>query len=967
MRDAIDQLLTDLRAEIIEERFDDGSEARLKQRMALLPVLSDDDLRVQLEVPVRAIAVMRQAMTELLGPAAAQEAGFDALHADAQALVDDAFAHDETPFRQSRRVVGALAAALSEGRDPVAAASEARAALDAIDGLAVHWRSQADFAVGSLLMWAGWNVMRRKAELSGEHADSVATWNEFERSLGDEGSTLAWIESAAALVRVNWPENGAGPGEHRDTAAAESAALLAQSAAGIVLVRRPDMLPGLEPLRQLSVSAEQAAQRLSQVAVAAVPEPTLADRCGAVLADFDARVASEGFSQYVIEQSVAALREIPVNADSREHEILTDAMVALVDRALPIAPPDAQGALAALRQTVQQMRGQRLPPLDEAGIVAGGDAILERFDREIALGEEPGGAYARAIGALQALALRVPDEDQESQAGERLGDCMMAWMQRLMQRLPQVVPETSRAKAEGLSADMVDATASFGRLLHLQGDAQEIEAQAAMSRLQGLHTLQSTAESDESHLGDPVLQQVMASLRAWGPRILTLAERNDAAREGTFDARELKRLKARSEVALTRARSITHEPQLIEQLRLSLRPLALEMRAFEQRRHLMTIEPPFGLQPVVPEPDAVFVSGGAAVQALVAEAAQRLGMTEPQRTLASDSAETRWLQLRAAAVAVFDFTAYDRGASDPATVPPRSSAAEAEVLEAAGPVARVAFEAGWAWLLGVPMVVIARAGQLLPFDIDLEAVRISDDGFDAHRIGAGLVRAIFGAARGGAAAADDGLAHTLAALRQRVAGVPAAARVLAGVSDTADALAVRHAVEVVLRAAKVKALLVTPGMAPPPWSSADGERTSPQVFHVTAFRTWSEPVSALLRQECERKGLVYRIGHEDLDPQILRAVWHGLVQADRVIVDLTVLNPNAVLELAVAQALGRPLLVISRHGDLGRHLPHLRTLRMHAYDTSKSGREVLARLVRQFLQDGSRGGSPFLEGRPKAS
>jgi len=950
VRDAIDQLLADLQAEIVEERFDDGSEARVKQRVALLPVLSDDDLREQLEVPVRAIAVMRQAMTELLGPAAAQEAGFDALHAEAQALVDEAFAHDETPFRQSRRVVGALAAALSEGRDPVAAVSEAQAALGAIDGLAVHWRSQADFALGALRMWAGWNVIRRKAEASGEHADSVATWNDFERSLGDEGPTLAWIESAAALVRANWPESAAEPGEHRDAAAAESAALLAKSAAGIVLVRRPDTLPGLEPLRQLAANAEQAAQHLSQAAAAAVPEPTLADRCQAVLADFDARVAREGFSQYVMEQSVAALRELPLNADAGEGEILADAMEALVDRALPLAPPHAQGVLAALRETVQHMRGAGLPSLDEAGNVAEGEAILERFEQEIALGQEPGGAYARSIGALQALALRLPDEDQ-SQAGERLGDCMMAWMQRLMQRLPQVVPEASRAKAERLSADLVDATTSFGRLLHLEGDAQEIEAQAAMGRLHGLHTLQSTAESDKSHSGDPVLQQVMASLRAWSPRISALAERNDAAPEGTFDARELTRLKERSEVALTRARSITHEPQLIEQMRLALRPLALELRAFEQRRHLMAIEPPFGLQPVVPEPDAVFVSGAAAVQALVAEAAQRLGMTEPQRTLASDSAEARWLQLRAAAVAVFDFTAYDRGASDPATVPPRGSAAEGSVLAAAGPLARVAFEAGWAWLLGVPMVVVARAGQSLPFDIDLEAVRIADDGLDAHRIGAALVRAIFGAARGGAASDDDSLGHTLATLRQRLAAVPAAARVLAGLSDTADALAVRHAVEVALRAAKVKALLVTPAMAPPPWPSTDGERTAPQLFHVTAFRTWSEPVSALLREECKRKGLVYRIGHEDLDPQILRAVWHGLVQADRVVVDLTVLNPNAALELAVAQALGRPLLVISRHGDLGTHLPHLRTLRMHAYDLGKSGREVLARLVRTFLHD----------------
>jgi hypothetical protein len=225
-------------------------------------------------------------------------------------------------------------------------------------------------------------------------------------------------------------------------------------------------------------------------------------------------------------------------------------------------------------------------------------------------------------------------------------------------------------------------------------------------------------------------------------------------------------------------------------------------------------------------------------------------------------------------------------------------------------------------------------------------VHLADDDLNADRIGAALVRVLFSPARG---ASHDGLAHTLAALRARLAAVPAATRVLATVQHTGDALGLRHAAEVALHAASPaspKALLVRPAMAPQPPSA------SAELFHVTAFRDWTKPVSQLLRRACDSSGLRYRIGHEDLDPQVLRAVWAGLFQASRVVVDLTMLNPNAAWELAVAQALGRPVLILSRHGDLGRHLPHLCTTRVHAYGIDKTALRALAGLVGRFLRDG---------------
>jgi hypothetical protein len=255
-------------------------------------------------------------------------------------------------------------------------------------------------------------------------------------------------------------------------------------------------------------------------------------------------------------------------------------------------------------------------------------------------------------------------------------------------------------------------------------------------------------------------------------------------------------------------------------------------------------------------------------------------------------------------------------------------------------VAAVAFEAGWALLLGVPMVIVAHEGQAVPFDIDIAPVRLKGDGDDVVRLAQAVVRAQFGAQRG---AAGDGLAHTLNALRHHAGADARAASLLNAVVDTGDALRVQFAAQAVLeRPGMAPAMLVCPAFA------AQAPATAPTLFHVSGFRDWSLPVQQAVRAACVRAGLVYRIGHEDLDPAILRAVWAGLAQASFVVADLTTLNPNAVLELAIAQAMGRPTLIISRHADKAQALPALAKLRIHAYDIDAAGL-ALGRLLDRFL------------------
>ena len=124
---------------------------------------------------------------------------------------------------------------------------------------------------------------------------------------------------------------------------------------------------------------------------------------------------------------------------------------------------------------------------------------------------------------------------------------------------------------------------------------------------------------------------------------------------------------------------------------------------------------------------------------------------------------------------------------------------------------------------------------------------------------------------------------------------------------------------------------------------------TPSLFHVTGFRDWSRPCEKALRSVCGDAGVDYRIGYEHLDPDILGAIWDDLAGATWVVADVTLLNPNAVLELGIAHALGKPTLVISQTQHVTRHLPALAKVRSVSYSTDAAGLAALADRVRRFV------------------
>ena len=680
---------------------------------------------------------------------------------------------------------------------------------------------------------------------------------------------------------------------------------------------------------------EPSAQEPSNSASAAESAASaFAARCDEILAEFERGLNQQGFSEYLMGQASAGLQELQPQSED-EGRTLRAALVRMIDLAVPHAPPEAAQTFLISREAILQQDAPPQPSLDAAGLRAEGEAVLQRLRDELAAGGLPSPAFMRAQAAMQSLGLRIRDEDEE---GAKV-------LMRMMPELVVIMAPYAESDKASIAAD-VTATMQqvFGEVEGMLDDdpvRADVAGQAMMREIKRL-AQNPTTDPWEQPDALPHQRQFAALLRPWMDRIMALPTLPDA---DSRDAAEAKRIAKRADVAHSRLRAATTEAQWIEQQRGSLRRVAVELRQFERRYHLMLIEPPWRARPAAVDANGVFFSGSAEAQAVVEAACARIGMAEPVAHGVDDFTHTRWDLLRRSAVAAFDFTAYDRAASDPPGALPRSREKLEAIARAAAPVARVVYEYGWALVLGTATVIIAREGQALPFDIDIVPVYLAGDDEDAMRVVLGLQAALFGVQRG-LRTAD--LGATVNRLREYFASDVKAAGLLEAVVGSPDAMKVQLVAEALLEHAPGhRAMLALPAF-PPVYPSADEPRT---LFHITAFRPWSKPCEEVVREACSQAGIKYLIGYEQLDPDILRAIWRDIAGASFVVADLTSLNPNAVLELGIAHALGRPTLVLSQTPNLPAHLPALAKVRTHSYATDAVGRLNLSRLLDRYLRD----------------
>jgi hypothetical protein len=664
------------------------------------------------------------------------------------------------------------------------------------------------------------------------------------------------------------------------------------------------------------------------------PMSNFAAHCNAILAEFERGLNEKGFSEYLFRQATASLQELQADPQD-DSDTLLSAMLRLIDLTVPHAPPEfAQMMLVSRESILQQQDSLEQLPLDAPGLQTEAEAILQRLREEVAGGGFPGAAVLRAQGAIQSLAFRMSDDDEES----------AKLLMRIMPEIAAIVAPYAESDKLDVAADVTTTLQQVFREFETVAADDPLRAQAAMQaakrETKGL-AQRPTTDPWQQPDAPPHLRQFDALLRPWMDRIAVLSS---VAETNSRDFTEAKRISKRSDIALSRLGGATTEAQWIEQQRGSLRRVALELRQFERRYHLMLIEPRWPTRPAAVDANGVFFSGSPEAHAVVEAACARIGMAAPVAHGVDDPTHLRWDMLRRSAVAAFDFTAYDPAAADPPGALPRGADKLEAIARAAAPVARVAYEYGWTLVLGTATVSIAREGQALPFDIVTDSVRLKGTDEDAMRVVLGLNAALFGVQRG-LRSADVGA--TVRLLREYFADDVNAAPLLDGLAGSQDAMQVQLCAEALLEhAAAHRAMLALPAF-PPVYPNADGPRT---LFHVTAFRSWSKPCEAAVREACSRAGIKYLIGYEQLNPDILGAIWRDIALASFIVADLTNLSPNAVLELGIAHALGRPTLVLTRTPNLPAHLPALSKVRTHKYDTDATGQLNLTRLLERFFR-----------------
>jgi hypothetical protein len=74
---------------------------------------------------------------------------------------------------------------------------------------------------------------------------------------------------------------------------------------------------------------------------------------------------------------------------------------------------------------------------------------------------------------------------------------------------------------------------------------------------------------------------------------------------------------------------------------------------------------------------------------------------------------------------------------------------------------------------------------------------------------------------------------------------------------------------------------------------------------------WSDDVRNIVASACEGK-VRYVRGDAVEDERIIRSIWDSICAATHVLVDITGLNDNVLLELGLAHALGRRTLIAKR-------------------------------------------------------
>jgi nucleoside 2-deoxyribosyltransferase len=692
---------------------------------------------------------------------------------------------------------------------------------------------------------------------------------------------------------------------------------------GIGILLSPQSAPSLEELddrvvQLTSIYAGQSIRDIENESAIHPSQKTAKD----IIDAFTALVKKDGTSVYAFDQAVADIKKLPQGTEEDFQELM-NSLLAVCEIGIENALDEKvrgpiQVAKESLLKTLEMAGSEQKPyPIKELKSLLQQDLadLKQRLDK----GELPETAITRFLTGLTTMSSNISDESQEGE--DDLGEILTLIFKDFMNVIGKYISADQQAVWKEAIKTMGFVTDAFENRdaseFDLAIESKRMEEQGERFINAGLHLPVSSQA-----MSTPYVMQLLDLYPGLADRFL-----NTDVDDHTNDKKEFDRLKADLEDTFRLLSSAYTIEQLMQHQKISLRRMSIELSQFERRRYLMLAKPVFPANDIVVDPNRVFFSGTGELVNDIISACNTLGMVLSTKRSVSNQLDSRWSQLRESAVAILDYSGYDPLKADPKGLINAPHYNEKETLEAAGPVAMVAYENGWAYTLGKPVVVITKKGRSIPFDIDIEPVVLEEDGKDDERIISGIQTALYGVNRN---TKGSCLEETLDYARMlfKNAGDEKIQNLLNSIKNTEDASRIRFTIEAVLDRANDKNRMVItpafPGGYPDP--------SVKKVFHVTGFRYWSKPLEEELKRICLLRGFSFVTGYEKIDPDILPAIFKDITEASFVVTDITNLNPNAVMELAMAQAVGIPVLILTQNKDVQRYFPPVQKTRTHIYD-----------------------------------
>jgi nucleoside 2-deoxyribosyltransferase len=706
---------------------------------------------------------------------------------------------------------------------------------------------------------------------------------------------------------------------------------------GMALLVNPGCGPGLEPFLNtlLELAAPHIQQYWLQRQAESKPRPA-PQHPDEIIAAATALIQQDGFSEYAINQAIAQMNQLPKETPEQS-KIIMNGVIKLFETGIQYGNEEVAAAFTIGKQTLTGMYAlieREAGSMSVQELKEHCEKNMATLKQNLQAGESLTVAITRALMFFQWMPLLLPEATEESEAAVKI--LMNSMMREFPLIINEYVPEDKKAIWKEV-IKMMGATPEALEAIHADETTQAVIMERLEDNVERFMQAGIQMPISETAASFPYIKQFIDLFPGLAMRFI-----EDEFASDSEDKKEFDRLKADLDDTLRLLSSAYTEKQFIEHQKMSLRRMAVDLGQFEKRRHLMLVHPFFPTDEVVVDANRVFFSGTAENNGTVMQACNSLGMILSTKRSVANRLHSRWQQLRESAVAVFDYSGYNPTVQDTRYV----DDGQASLLQAASGTATAAYENGWAYVLGKPIIILTNKNQPAPFDIDIDPVVLEADGKDEERIGAAIQTALYGINR---SSKGNCLPQTVAQAKQVFENYPdeKIQLVLRSLNDVKDATKIKLAIEAVLgKAHESHQMLIAPAF-PGTYPSPDKK----MLFHVTAFRPWSKTLEEETKTICATKGIEYKIGYEELNPDILGSIWKDISGASFIVADITNLNPNAVLELAMAQAAGRPVLIVTQNKELHSYFWPVQKTRVHLYHPQQSP-QALKQLLTKFLETG---------------